>query len=86
MEDFVIVNFYDWFQEISTSYLLAIMPFNAIVLKNHFKGLCILGLGIRHYAEMSQALMDFLLYIISPTVCIAACFSVPFNTVNKTSI
>jgi hypothetical protein len=42
------------------TYLLVVMPFDVIVLKNHFKGLCIPGLGTRRYAEMSQALMDFL--------------------------
>ncbi len=40
-----IVNFYDQFQELSSSHHLAVMPFDAIVLKNCFKGLCIPGLG-----------------------------------------
>ncbi len=48
-----VVNFYERFQELSTSHLLAVMPFDGIVLKNHFKGLSILGLGTQRYAEMS---------------------------------
>ncbi len=68
MEDVVIVNFYDWFQELFTSHLLAVMPFNGIVLKIRFEGLCILGLGTRHYAEMSWALMDFLQWLIPGTL------------------
>jgi hypothetical protein len=44
------------------------MPFDAIVLKNPFEGLCIPGLGMRRYAEMSWALMDFLLQLIPGTL------------------
>jgi hypothetical protein len=40
------VNFYDRFQELSTSHLLALMPFDAVILKHGFKGLCIPGLGV----------------------------------------
>jgi hypothetical protein len=54
-----VVNFYDRFHKLSTSHLLAVMPFNAIMLKNCFEGLCIPDLGTQHYAEMSRALMDF---------------------------
>jgi hypothetical protein len=42
-----VVNFYGRFQELSTSHLLAVMPFNAIMLKNCYEGLCIPGLGTR---------------------------------------
>jgi hypothetical protein len=41
-------------------HLMAIMPFNLIMLKNRDKGLCIPGLGTRGYADLSRALMDFL--------------------------
>jgi hypothetical protein len=40
-----VVNFYNRLQELSTSHLLAILPFDAIVLKNCLEGLCIPGLG-----------------------------------------
>jgi hypothetical protein len=42
-----IVNFYNRFQELSTSHLLAVMPFNAIMLKNCYDRMCIPGLGTR---------------------------------------
>jgi hypothetical protein len=40
-----VVNFYDHLQELSTSHLLAIMPFDALVLKNYLEGFFIPGLG-----------------------------------------
>jgi hypothetical protein len=56
-----VVNFYNRFQELSMSHLLALMPFDAIILKQGFKRLlCILGLGVQCYAEMGKTLMDFL--------------------------
>ncbi len=56
-----VMNFYNrLLQELSTSHFLAIMPFDAIVLKHHLEGLCIPGLGTWRYADLSQALMDFL--------------------------
>jgi hypothetical protein len=67
-----VVNFYDWFQELSTSHLLAVMPFDAIMLENCFEGLCILGLGNQCYAEMIQALMDFLPWLIPGSCCHAS--------------
>jgi hypothetical protein len=63
-----VVNFYDRFYTFSTCHLFAIMPFNAIVLKHCFESLCIPGLGTRCYAEMSQALMDFLPWLIPGTL------------------
>jgi hypothetical protein len=39
------VDFYDRFQELSTSHLLALMPFDAITLKHGFEGLCLPHLG-----------------------------------------
>ena len=40
-----VVGFYDRFQELSTSHLLALMPFDSIVLKSRYEGLFIPGLG-----------------------------------------
>ncbi len=40
-----VVGFYDQFQELSTSHLLALMPFDSIVLTNRYEGLFIPGLG-----------------------------------------
>ncbi len=69
-----VVNFYNRFYKLLTSHLFAIMPFDAIILKHHFEGLCIPGLGTRRYADMSQALMDFLPWLIPGTLssCINA--------------
>ncbi len=44
------------------------MPFDLIVLKHRFEGLCIPGLGTRRYADMSRALMDFLPRLIPGTL------------------
>ena len=56
------------------------MPFNAIVIKNRFKGLCPLGLGLLRYAAMSKALLELLPWLIpatlSPQVGAAAISSV----------
>jgi hypothetical protein len=41
-------------------HLMAIMPFDLIMLKNRYEGLCIPGLGTQCYADLSQTLMDFL--------------------------
>jgi hypothetical protein len=59
-----VVNFYDRFQELSPMHLMAIMPFDSIMLKNRYEGLCIPGLGTRRYADSSRALMDFLPHLI----------------------
>ncbi len=40
-----VVNFYDQFQELSNPHLMALMPFDSIVLKNRYKGLFLPGLG-----------------------------------------
>jgi hypothetical protein len=61
-----VVNFYNCLQELSTSHLLTIMPFNAIILKNCLEGLCIPELG--RYADSSWALMDFLSRLIPGTL------------------
>jgi hypothetical protein len=52
------VEFYDRLQEVGLSYVLALLPFNAIVLSHGFEGLCPPGLGLVRYAAMSKALME----------------------------
>jgi hypothetical protein len=54
------VLFYDNLQKKSSSYLLPLMPFNAINLWLGFEGLCPLGLGIHRYADICRALMEIL--------------------------
>jgi hypothetical protein len=41
------------------------MPFDAIMLRNRFEGLCIPGLGVMRYAAMGKALMELLPHLIS---------------------
>jgi hypothetical protein len=60
-----VVNFYDHLNEISPLHLLRIMPFDAIMLRNWFEGLCIPGLGVMRYAAMGKALMELLPHLIS---------------------
>jgi hypothetical protein len=38
-----VITFYDHLQEVSIDHLLALMPFDAIMLKYCFEGLCHLG-------------------------------------------
>jgi hypothetical protein len=52
------VNFYDRLQEVGLSYVLAILPFDAIILPHGFEGLCPPGLGLVRYAAISKALME----------------------------
>jgi hypothetical protein len=59
-----VIDFYDRLQEVSSSHLIAIMPFNAVMLCNRFKGLCIPGLGVMRYATMGKALMELLPHLI----------------------
>jgi hypothetical protein len=54
------INFYDRLQEVSMGYIIALTPFNAIVLAHRHKGLCPPGLGLVKYAAMSKALMELL--------------------------
>ena len=49
-----VVGFYDRFQGLSTSHLLALMPFDSIVLRNRYEGLFIPGLGTWRYAECGR--------------------------------
>ncbi len=62
------IHFYDHFQELTMSHLIALMPFNAIVLKHRYEGLCIPGLGMQQYANSSKALMEFLPRLIPGTL------------------
>ena len=53
-----VVNFYDRLQEVGLSYVLGLLPFDAIVLTHGFEGLCPPGLGLAKYAAMSKAIME----------------------------
>jgi len=55
-----VVDFYDRLQESTTGLLIALMPFDAIMLTNRFEGLCVPALGIRRYQLMGRALMELL--------------------------
>ncbi len=64
---------------------LAIMPFNTVMLCNCFEGLCILGLGVVHYAAMGKALMELLSHLIPGLLSLqinAALASVRYKTNN----
>jgi hypothetical protein len=54
------VKFYDQLQEKASDHILALMPFDAIMLRIGFEGLCIPGLGVHRYMRMGKALMDLL--------------------------
>ena len=54
------VEFYDKFQELSHSYLLPLMPFDAVCLENNFEGLFVPGLGTQRYHECASALFELL--------------------------
>jgi hypothetical protein len=80
-----VVYFYDRLQEVAMNYAIALMPFDAVVLSNRFKGLCPPGLGLLCYAAMCKALMELLPWVllgtISPKVN-AALASVQYKTGN----
>jgi hypothetical protein len=63
-----VVAFYDRLQEVGSNYVIALMPFNAIVLSTRFEGLCPLGLGLLRYAAMSKALLELLPWLIPATL------------------
>jgi hypothetical protein len=44
------------------------MPFDAVVLSNHFEGLCPPGLGLLCYAAMYKALMELLPWVLPGTI------------------
>jgi hypothetical protein len=78
-------NFYDQLQEVSSSHLIAIMPFVAVMLRNRFEGLCIPGLGVMRYATMGKALMKLLPHLIPGQLSRqinAALASIHYNTNN----
>jgi hypothetical protein len=59
-----VITFYDWLQELSMNHLLALMPFDAIMLQYWFEGLCPPGLGLTRYGAMCKALMELLSWLI----------------------
>jgi hypothetical protein len=63
-----VVDFYDCLQESTTGLIIAILPFDAIMLTNRFEGLCVPALGIRRYQLMSRALMELLPRLIPGTL------------------
>jgi hypothetical protein len=63
-----VVDFYDRLQESTTGLVIAIMPFDAIMLTNRFEGLCVPALGIRRYQLMGRALMEVLPRLIPGTL------------------
>jgi hypothetical protein len=63
-----VVAFYDRLQEVGSNYLIALMPFDVIVLSNRFEGLCPPGLGLLRYAAMSKALLELLSWLIPATL------------------
>ena len=63
-----VIGFYDRLQEVSIGYSLALMSFDAIVLKNRFKGLCPPGLGLIRYAAMCKAFMELLPWLVPVTI------------------
>ena len=54
------VSFYKSLQQVSTSYLMPIMPFDTICLANNYKGLFPPGLGTDVYCECCIALLEVL--------------------------
>jgi len=62
------VDFYDRLQEAGLNYVIALLPFDAIVLTHGFEGLCPPGLGLVRYATMSKALMELLPRLILSTL------------------
>ena len=54
------VSFYESLQQISTSYLIPLMPFDVICLDNNYEGLFPPGLGTNAYAECCLAVLELL--------------------------
>jgi hypothetical protein len=54
------VVFYKRLQQVSAAYLIPVMPFNAICIKNNYKSLIPPGLGTDTYAECSAAVLEIL--------------------------
>jgi hypothetical protein len=80
-----VVEFYDRLQEVASSHLIGIMPFDAVRLRHRFEGLCIPGIGLIRYAAMAKALMELLPHLIpgrlSPQIN-AALYAVRYETAN----
>ena len=80
-----VVEFYDRFQETAADHLIALIPFDAVLLRSGFEGLCVPGLGVSRYARMGKALMDLLPRLIpgslSPQIN-AALYSVRYESNN----
>jgi hypothetical protein len=60
------VNFYNKFQELSSGYLLPLMPFNIIRLAFNVEGLFVPGLGTECYADCAAAMMEVLPRFLPP--------------------
>ena len=54
------VAFYESLQQVSTSYLLPVMPFDTICLANNYEGLFPPGLGMDAYCECWSAMLEVL--------------------------
>ena len=54
------VAFYERLQQVSAAYLIPLMPFDAICLKNNYEGLFPPGLGSDTYAECAAAVLEIL--------------------------
>ena len=54
------VAFYERFQQVSAAYLIPLMPFDAICLRNNYEGLFPPGLGTDAYAECCAAVLEVL--------------------------
>ena len=54
------VSFYKRFQQVSAAYLIPLMPFDAICLRNNYEGLFPPGLGTDAYAECCAAVLEVL--------------------------
>jgi hypothetical protein len=59
-----VITIYNWLQEISMTHMLALLPFDAIMLQYQFEGLCPPSLGLTRYGAMSKALMELLPWLI----------------------
>ncbi len=58
------VTFYNCLQEVSMNHLLALIPFDAIMLQYCFEGLCPPGLGLAKYSPMSKDFIELLPWMI----------------------
>jgi hypothetical protein len=58
------VVFYEHLQQVSVVYLIPLMPFDAICLRNNYEGLFPPGLGTDSYAECCAAVLEILLCLL----------------------